>query len=140
MNMKIWKNAYKIWENFCPYYRRRLLTREDLVSWAEDANFIDKFSYSKDYFRVFIGLLIEIEALCPLNVKGELLESRFYKTSGVIYLDIKSDPRELELYHPIQFFEIINWAFQSRKKEPLYYDNEEYLEYYNLRALEMKII
>ncbi|HEC39597.1 MAG TPA: hypothetical protein ENI29_15265 [bacterium] len=138
--MKIWKNAYKIWENFCPYYRRRLLTREDLVSWAEDANFIDKFSYNQVYFKVFIGLLIEIEALCPLIINGELLESRFYETPGVTHFGLKYILSEIELYHPIQFLEIINWAFQSRKKEPPYYDNEEYLEYYNLRALEMKII
>lgn len=137
INMKTWKNAYKIWENFCPYYRRRLLTREDLVTWAEKANFIDKFSYNQEYFKVFLGFLIEIEALCPLTVNGEFLDSRFFETPGIIHIGRKSEFRELELYHPIQFFEIINWAFQSRKKDPPYYDNEEYLEYHNLRAVEM---
>jgi len=138
--MKIWKKAYKIWENFCPYYRRRLLTREDLVSWAEQANFIDKFSYNQEYFKVFIRFLIEIEALCPLTINGELLDSRYYETPGVIHIGVKSESRELELFHPIQFFEIINWAFQSHKREPPYYNNKEYLEYSNLRALEMRII
>jgi len=138
--MKIWEKTFEIWQNFCPYYRRRLLTREDLLSWATKANFIDRFSHRQEHFNIFIKLLNEIEVLCPLTRNGELLDPRFYKQPGVIHLGRIDEPQELDLYHPIQFIEIINWLIQSSYSSTPYYKNDEYLEYCNLRSLEIKII
>ncbi len=138
--MKIWENAFEIWKNFCPYYRRRLLSREDLLSWATEANFIDRFSHRQEHFKIFITLLNEMEVLCPLTRNRELLDPRFYEEPGVIRLGIIDEPQDLDLYHPIQFIEIINWLIQSRYSSIPYYKNAEYLEYYNLRYLEIKTI
>ncbi|MEE9377780.1 MAG: hypothetical protein V3V33_07055 [Candidatus Lokiarchaeia archaeon] len=59
--MKIWEKAFEIWKKFCPYYRRRLLTCNDLLSWAEKGNFIKRFGYSQESFKIFMKLLNEME-------------------------------------------------------------------------------
>ncbi len=137
--MKIWKNAFSLWKNFCPYYRRRLLTREELLSWAAKSKFIRDYGSEKDEFSFFINLLLEIEALCPILENGATIDSRYYHEPRRIHLGIRIQPETFELYHPIQFFEIMNWYFRYKHYSWAYMQNDNYGEYYKLRSLELKI-
>ncbi len=132
--MKLWKNAFNIWENLCPFVKRELLTKADFVNWAEEIRIIN--SIEKDTFYSYINILEECEIICPLVLKEDGRNHPYdYR---VIYSFIKFEEKIEPLYHPLQFFQVIYWFKHSFRKKP-YYPSKEFKEFFSFNQLKLNI-
>lgn len=132
--MKVWNKAFRIWLDFCPYIKRQLISEFEIVLWIRYLKF-DRF-FQEDEFKIFLEFLKEAEILCPLV---------FYKEGKPFpyelneFSNVMDEEHPIPCYHPLQFFEILNWLnFAPLKKNPYFY-GKKWEEYYHLKLLKYRI-
>lgn len=132
--MKQWKKAFEIWENFCPFTKRKLLSKERFVRWAESLGLTT--TTRRDDFLVFLMFLEECEIICPLTLSSD---RSGFDTETVYFYEHVELEQEIAYYHPLQFFEVINWYNHATSNKPPYYFSPEFREYYSLRKMEYNL-
>ena len=115
IKMKLWKNAFDTWKNFCPFYKRDLITKQQMVSFASNVGII-RSTYKKN-FLVYLLYLEESEQIHPLNTK-EI---------------------NLSYYHPLQFFDILKKFKHTPFRRPPYHVSKEFSKYFEIRKLKLRI-
>ncbi len=131
IKLKIWEKAFETWLNFCPFVKRELISKKRFLKWAESLKLIRTFD--KDHFFIFMKFLEDCHIICPLTVGTEKFNFQYDKF--FYYNNTFNEP----LYHPIQFFEILNWfKFRSLRRRPYFY-NEKYNAYLNYNLIKYQI-
>ncbi len=131
--MNLWTEAFEIWKNHCPFVKRELISKSNFVKWAKELNLLKTFE--EDDFFLFIEFLEEAEIICPLAYSSENqrlpIKNNFSNT--------KNNDHDLELYHPIQFFDVLNWLKDTSYKGSPYYFNKNFRDYFFLKKHQFKI-
>jgi len=133
--MLVWKKAYRVWMEFCPYIRRELLSKEDFVKWAKSLRLITAAGEEND-FCTFLILLEECEIINPLGF-AQSNRGRIYQTDHLE--ENPTSEKSIPYYHPLQFFEVINWFRHNSLTRRPYHLNETFRDYFSLRKIDQKI-
>lgn len=133
--MSEWIAILDSWENFSPFLKRNLITREEIWGWIEKLKY-SSFSSEKDAMLILMDYLEKENLFHPIfyGKKGSKIPQDQEKYRGIIYTN-KPTKEELEqkvkLYHPFQFFQFIlywkNYKENSSKKSrfQFYYQKKD---------------
>lgn len=132
--MNFWSNVYKIWCEFCPIFKRPLISKEGFVIWAKELGYVKTFE--EDGFLTFIGFLEEFSRLNPIAF-SKTKKSFVYQPSETC--EFNDDKDLTSFYHPIQFFDTIRqFEIQPYRRQP-YHFNRDFERYFWKRKLQLEI-
>ncbi len=162
-----YENIFRIYLDFCPFYRRRLYTITEVYNWLETADLIPPYlkMNDKDHFFVFLDFLYRNELVTPFFSKiiktkvfgrtiGDELWRAEYENGFIRFCDdnilresgltypysfngLEERKVNLYLYHPIQVIQIMSFLVKAIKKCLNLFQFEDFYEFFYHRISEI---